>query len=240
MTMALRRSARRAGLVSAGTLALVFSGAGMAFATTTAPVPLPSPSAVDSVVGTVTSLVTPTPTPTPTVPGAISSPVAGVTSALSGVLPGSAPSTLPSSNPTTGAGNGGSVSNPLGRHTNSGPGAKVVQAPGSKASRLDAAGSLPNQSVYGYLTGVTMPNLGNFDAAALPSAGMAPQVAPAQAPDVASNQSRTALGLVGSHSPSSVPAVLIVLAVATVGAAAAAHVGVMQQRLASAGGHAAG
>lgn len=239
--MSVCRNARTAGAISAATLALVLGGAGTALAVSL-PDPTPTVSAVASTAtttvtaaaslltssGTASSSPSPTPSPSP-VPQPSS--LLGQVTGTVGKVVAKATSVTKTPAPTTKS----PGQSAAGKHQ-----AFVVQQPGHSirtTSRHTATGTGAALA----FSAATLPYLGNLDIAGLPPVGLAPQLASGQWPALATAQSPTRVRLASGHSPvpGGLPMLLVVVAVATVGAAAAAHVGVIQQRIMTSGTHAA-
>lgn len=259
--MAKRRQLGHTGLVTAGTAALVLFGAGPALAATisvsgtapsaisTAPSAIstaPSAASVSSTVDSLTGgLLSPSPTPSPTVSASPSGPLpspSGLVSSAEGAVAKITSSPVPStkqSSPSANKGTSGAgrlatdVHLPFSRPRQGGTAqpSRQLSAPTTSGNATYAAGSQPAPQL----------DFGNFTAAGLPPAAVAPQLAPAAtnpqlAPATAPQRVRLAAGTTPTPG---LPMMLVVIAIAMVGAVVAAHLGVIQQRITAAGTHSA-
>ncbi len=273
--MSFDKTLRRAGVVSASTVAIVLSGGGLAMAavsgssaldpvgsvtttattttdtvtgTTTSSTPTttdPVTSTVDTVTGTVTGTVgtvtgtdptssdspsgsTTTPTdPLPPLPEPVQSTVDTVVSTVEGVL-GSAPVPVPDPGDLIPGGGGilpgGGTKQPTKHAT---PVTATVAAP--TTIHKDTA----PPTVYPYLDPY---NPMSYWTAPSTLAVSAPETAPEThtirlAGDSAPQVAGTEAGLRIPHVPGGMPTFLVILATVAVGGVAAAHVGLLQQRL---------
>jgi len=214
------QTTRRIATISTGTLLLCLSFGGSALAAST-----PTDGGTPDPVGTVTSLLSPTPTPTPSQLSPIGDAVNTVTNTVTTVVASPTPTTVPSGG---GATTQKQTKAPAGTST-----ASKQKVMGSHTTR--GAGSM---SWRVPVTAMHFAGMSNYAAGSLPSIS-APTVAPQQAYLAAGQTPLMApapqSGLPGSGSGDdrAPRGLFIALATMVIGALAAGHVKVIQDRLAN-------